>query len=198
MIVELVMNRLRQLLLALVGVLKRAMCCFSRRRHHSNSEYEALSSISVDQNSAGIAGNALNAGPVRPKHVSEKDWNTWDDTPSTVEEHIERYRETLAQPPPVPEAPPEVDYFQDMAPQIRAQPKICISEETEPRDFSRLTAKIDIPVVNELEDWNEGDRTGWDEADEVTTKQLIRETRKERRAQRYQDRHHQAAESSHA
>ncbi|ETN60727.1 hypothetical protein AND_007643 [Anopheles darlingi] len=192
MIAELIMNRMRQLLLALIGVLKRAMCCFSLRRHHTNSEYEALNSISVDP-SAGSAGRVLNAGSVRPKHLSEKDWNTWDDTPSTVEEHIERYRETLAQPPPVSEAPPEVDYFQDMTPHIRAQPKICIAEETEPRDFSRLTAKIDIPVMNELEDWNEDDRTGWDEADEVTTKQLIRETRKERRAQRYQDRHHQVA-----
>ncbi|XP_052900774.1 receptor-binding cancer antigen expressed on SiSo cells [Anopheles moucheti] len=180
MITELVMNRIRQLLLAIVGVLKRAMCCFSRRRKLSAGECEVLSTVSVDRYpNAGRHG----------KNVPEKDWNSWDDSPKTVEEHIERYRETLAQPPSPTEPQPEMDYFQDMAPQISSQPKICIATETEPSDFSRLVAKIDIPVVNELEDWNEGDRNGWDDADETTTKQLIRETRKELRAQRHQNRH---------
>uniref|UniRef100_A0A182ITG0 Receptor-binding cancer antigen expressed on SiSo cells n=1 Tax=Anopheles atroparvus TaxID=41427 RepID=A0A182ITG0_ANOAO len=177
MITELVMNRIRQLFLALIGVLKRAMCCFSRRRKMSLSECEVLSSVSIDRDQS------------RLKHVPEKDWNSWDDSPKTVEEHIERYRETLAQPSSPVEPQAELDYFQDMAPQILSQPKICIATETEPSDFSRLTAKIDIPVVNELEDWNEGDRHGWDDADETTTKQLIRDTRKELRAQRYQSRH---------
>ncbi|XP_052861692.1 uncharacterized protein LOC128268599 [Anopheles cruzii] len=175
MYAELVMNRIRQLFLTLIGVLKRAMCCFSRRRKLSHGECEVLSSISIDRSAVG---------DVRSKHVSEKDWNSWDDAPSTVEEHIERYRETLAQPQHPAESPVEVDYFQGMAPQILRQPKICIAEDSQPRDFSRLTANIDIPVVNELEDWNEGNQTGWDDADESTTKQLIRETRKELRAQR--------------
>uniref|UniRef100_A0A182PPX5 Receptor-binding cancer antigen expressed on SiSo cells n=1 Tax=Anopheles epiroticus TaxID=199890 RepID=A0A182PPX5_9DIPT len=190
MFTELVMNRIRQLLLAIVGVLKRAMCCFSRRRKLSASgECEVLSAVSVDRYPAGRSG-----GPGR--NVPEKDWNSWDDSPRTVEEHIERYRETLAQPPSPTEPPPEVDYFQDMTPQISSQPKVCIATEAEPTDFSRLVAKIDIPVVNELEDWNEGDRSGWDDADETTTKQLIRETRKELRAQRHQNRHQ--LESSYA
>ncbi|XP_035920053.1 receptor-binding cancer antigen expressed on SiSo cells [Anopheles stephensi] len=192
MFTELVMNRIRQLLLAIVGVLKRAMCCFSRRRKLSASECEVLNTVSVDRYPGGGRG----AGG-QGKNVPEKDWNSWDDSPKTVEEHIERYRETLAQPPSPSEPQPEVDYFQDMAPQISSQPKICIANETEPpSDFSRLVAKIDIPVVNELEDWNEGDRNGWDDADETTTKQLIRETRKELRAQRHQNRHQ--PESSYA
>uniref|UniRef100_A0A182UBV6 Estrogen receptor binding site associated antigen 9 n=1 Tax=Anopheles melas TaxID=34690 RepID=A0A182UBV6_9DIPT len=185
MITELVMNRIRQLLLAIVGVLKRAMCCFARRRKLSASECEVLSAVSVDRYPAG--GRTTAGG----KNVPEKDWNSWDDSPRTVEEHIERYRETLAQPPSPTEPQPEVDYFQDMAPQISSQPKVCIATETEPTDFSRLVAKIDIPVVNELEDWNEGERSGWDDADETTTKQLIRETRKELRAQRHQQNRHQ-------
>uniref|UniRef100_A0A182MCC5 Estrogen receptor binding site associated antigen 9 n=1 Tax=Anopheles culicifacies TaxID=139723 RepID=A0A182MCC5_9DIPT len=184
MITELVMNRIRQLLLAIVGVLKRAMCCFSRRRKLSASECEVLNTVSVDQRYPNAGRNAGHG-----KNVPEKDWNSWDDSPKTVEEHIERYRETLAQPPSPTEPQPEVDYFQDMTPQISSQPKICIATETEASDFSRLVAKIDIPVVNELEDWNEGDRNGWDDADETTTKQLIRETRKELRAQRHQNRH---------
>uniref|UniRef100_A0A182MZW5 Receptor-binding cancer antigen expressed on SiSo cells n=1 Tax=Anopheles dirus TaxID=7168 RepID=A0A182MZW5_9DIPT len=180
MITELVMNRVRQLLLAIVGVLKRALCCFSRRRKLSVGEAGALSTVSVDRYPGASRGG---------KGAAEKDWNSWDDSPKTVEEHIERYRETLAQPPSPGDPQPEVDYFQDMAPQISSQPKLCIATEAEPSDFSRLVAKIDIPVVNELEDWNEGDRSGWDDADETTTKQLIRETRKELRAQRHQSRH---------
>ncbi|XP_053678500.1 receptor-binding cancer antigen expressed on SiSo cells [Anopheles nili] len=187
MITELVMNRIRQLLLAFIGVLKRAMCCFSRRRRMSVGECEVLSSVSVDRHSSTSRGG---------KNVTEKDWNSWDDSPKTVEEHIERYRETLAKPPAPVEAPVEMDYFQDMTPQISSQQKICIATESEPSDFSRLVAKIDIPIVNELEDWNEGDRSGWDDADETTTKQLIRETRKELRAQRYNSRHQ--PESSYA
>lgn len=121
----------------------------------------------------------------------EKDWNSWDDTPATVEEHIERYREQLATSPPAKEPPPEeqMDFFQDMAPTIITQQKICIAEEQndDPARFSRLTATIDIPVVDGLADWNEVEtRAGWDDADENTTKQLIRETRKELRQQRQQ------------
>lgn len=28
----------------------------------------------------------------------ERDWNSWDDKPRTVEEHIEQYRENLVKP----------------------------------------------------------------------------------------------------
>jgi hypothetical protein len=28
----------------------------------------------------------------------ERDWNSWDDKPRTVEEHIEQYRESLVKP----------------------------------------------------------------------------------------------------
>lgn len=132
------------------------------------------------------------------QNVVEKDWNSWDDSPSTVEEHIERYREQLAAPPPPREPPPEeqMDFFEDMAPKTFSQPKICIAEDR-PQDgngsqFARLTAQIDIPVEDGLTDWNDdGPRAGWDDADENTTKQLIRETRKELRQQRQQQQHQQ-------
>lgn len=131
------------------------------------------------------------------QNVVEKDWNSWDDSPSTVEEHIERYREQLVAPPPPKEPPPEeqMDFFQDMAPKTFSQPIVCIAEDG-PADgeaqFSRLTAQIDIPLEDGLTDWNDdGPRAGWDDADENTTKQLIRETRKELRQQRQQQQHHQ-------
>lgn len=135
----------------------------------------------------------------------EKDWNSWDDTPATVEEHIERYREKLVAPVSPPEPPPEeqIDFFQDMAPKIVTQTKICIASEGEggggQSQFARLTASnVDIPIGDGLDDWEDeegggGRGAGWDDADENTTKQLIRETRKELRHQRQQQArgHHQ-------
>lgn len=43
----------------------------------------------------------------------ERDWNSWDDKPRTVEEHIEQYRENLVKPKePEPVDPVEtIDIF---------------------------------------------------------------------------------------
>uniref|UniRef100_A0A1Q3FC60 Putative estrogen receptor binding site associated antigen 9 n=2 Tax=Culex tarsalis TaxID=7177 RepID=A0A1Q3FC60_CULTA len=186
MISQLVMTRVRHLLLTIAALFKKLLCCFSRRRRSSagSGPGDTLSSVNVVRDSS------------RYKNVVEKDWNSWDDTPATVEEHIERYREKLVAPVSPPEPPPEeqIDFFQDMAPKIVAQTKICIAATDggqSPSQFARLTASnIDIPVGDGLDDWEdeEGGRggVGWDDADENTTKQLIRETRKELRHQRQQ------------
>lgn len=42
----------------------------------------------------------------------ERDWNSWDDTPQTVQEHIEHYRTRLVQPKAVESDEPSVDFFQ--------------------------------------------------------------------------------------
>lgn len=42
----------------------------------------------------------------------ERDWNSWDDSPRTVNEHIEQYRQKLAQPNVVENNEPAVDFFQ--------------------------------------------------------------------------------------
>ncbi|XP_058835195.1 uncharacterized protein LOC131692253 [Topomyia yanbarensis] len=191
MITNLIMTRIRHLLVAIAALLKKILCCFSRRRRAPSCETDVLASV-----------NVVRDGNRKYKTIVEKDWNSWDDTPATVEEHIERYREQLAEPVPPKEPPPEerIDFFQDMAPTIVTQQKICISAagggrengEEKAARFDRLTACIDIPVVDGLADWNEDDdrRHGWDDADENTTKQLIRETRKELRQQRQQHRNH--------
>lgn len=40
-------TRFKTVLLTILGVFRRALCCFSRRRKYSNSEFESLESISV-------------------------------------------------------------------------------------------------------------------------------------------------------
>ncbi|XP_055531016.1 receptor-binding cancer antigen expressed on SiSo cells [Wyeomyia smithii] len=186
MITNLVVTRIRHLLVLIGALLKRILCCCSRRRRLSNVESETLNSVNVVQDVNRIY-----------KNFAEKDWNSWDGTPATVEEHIERYREQLVA-PVTPSEPPieeQIDFFRDMAPTIVAQQKICIATERDDNGglegrFNRLTAKIDIPVVDGLADWDDDTeghgRHGWDDADENTTKQLIRQTRKEQRQQRQQ------------
>lgn len=86
----------------------------------------------------------------------ERDWSSWDDSPRTVEEHIERYRETLAQ-KVAPAAAvssqieKEPDYFGDMEPTTIKQAKYLIasgSSNQQSENFTRLKATVqaDIPI----------------------------------------------------
>lgn len=118
----------------------------------------------------------------------ERDWNSWDDAPRTVEEHIEQYRQKIAKPPTPKTEEPEPDFFSEMAPEIKPQLKVYLGPDVDPNssNFSRLEAKTDVPItVNaDLEDWEEEDPGGWEELDTETTKKLIREKRKELRHQK--------------
>lgn len=82
---------------------------------------------------------------------------------------------------------------QDMAPKIIKQKKLLIKTENDnvSTNFSRLqaTSAANIPIVQtaDLEDWADEDTpVGWDELTDDNTKHLIRESRKELRAQRQQ------------
>lgn len=98
----------------------------------------------------------------------------------------------MIKPPTEPEPQPEIDFFQDMTPRVVPQQRVLISTGNESarvgQNFSRLQADSDIPVMNELKDWEELEQQqGWEEVDDESTKQLIREKKKELRHQR----HHQ-------
>lgn len=84
----------------------------------------------------------------------ERDWNSWDESPRTVEEHIEKYREKLAQKNVVSgeHQVAEPDYFGDMEPTTIKQAKYLIANpngQQEKQDFSRLMASVgaDIPIT---------------------------------------------------
>jgi hypothetical protein len=42
-----IVSRFRSFLLIIIGIFRRALCCFSRRRKSSVSEFEQLSTVSV-------------------------------------------------------------------------------------------------------------------------------------------------------
>lgn len=156
----------------------------------------------------------------------DRDWNEWDDSPRTVTEHIEQYRQKLVQPKLEEKQEPAIDFFQvsilkmlfslnqkknhifnkisfsyafcflqDMAPNVIKQKKVFINTNKNANvNFSRLqaTSAAAIPRLQtaELEDWsdeeNDNGETGWEEVNDAMTKEMIREKRREARAQRHQ------------
>lgn len=91
---------------------------------------------------------------------------------------------------------PEPDYFGDMEPTKIQQAKYFVASgaaaDEQEQDFKRLKATVqaDIPISNELEDWDEDNQgaAGWEEINNENTKQMIRENRKELRSQRQRER----------
>lgn len=50
-------SRLKGILLGILAIFKKALCCFSRRRKRSNSECEVLNMVSVIQNESNTTGS---------------------------------------------------------------------------------------------------------------------------------------------
>lgn len=80
-----------------------------------------------------------------------------------------------------------------MEPKVSKQKKLFVDKnKAATENFSRLqaTSAAAIPRLQtaELEDWSDGDNedaeTGWDEVSDEATKAMIREKRREARAQR--------------
>uniref|UniRef100_A0A1L8DJ60 Putative receptor-binding cancer antigen n=1 Tax=Nyssomyia neivai TaxID=330878 RepID=A0A1L8DJ60_9DIPT len=164
--------KLKGLFLWILSLFRRALC-FSRRRGQSpDPSDEGLQAVSVV---------ATNRNSRSKSEHPERDWNTWDDSPRTVEEHIEVYRQKLSRTEQNNEMrQPDIDFFGDMEPKVMRQTKVLIRTDNEPeKNFSRLTATTDatIPYAAELEDWMDESKSGWEEVNEDASK-LIREKRK--------------------
>lgn len=101
-----VLQQIKMLLLGIVTLFRRALCCFSRRRKLSHSGADQLQAVTIgDFPATAKPATSSNGG------AKERDWNSWDDSPRTVEEHIEQYRQRMAQPPTPPKEEPEPDFF---------------------------------------------------------------------------------------
>lgn len=65
MIVNHICSRLKALVLVVLAIANRALCCFSRKRRHSHSEDEVLQMVSVVNQSA----SSRKAGEVRSEKL---------------------------------------------------------------------------------------------------------------------------------
>ncbi|GAB0096003.1 uncharacterized protein DMENIID0001_114510 [Sergentomyia squamirostris] len=186
-----VFGKVKSFFLGIVTLLRRALCFTRRRRNSLDASDEILQAVNVVSSHRGSRG----------KNEMDRDWNTWDETPRTVEEHIEVYRQQMAQKVVHNSemTEPDLDFFGGMEPKVIKQTKVLIKKGNEPsaeNKFSRLTATTDatIPYAAELEDWIDESKSGWEEVNEDASK-LIREKRREMRAQQKAERQKDASNS---
>ncbi|KAH8236909.1 hypothetical protein KR032_006016 [Drosophila birchii] len=194
------LQQIKMLVLSIITLCRRALCCFSRHRKMSyggsfkaSDQLQAVNVV-VEQ---GDLTTTYPGGRTEARSLPgqrERDWNSWDESPRTVEEHIEQYRHRMAQPPTPPKVEPEPDFFSELAPTIKPQVKYyldkgCSTSATgslHQTDFSRLQAQDLVPISDnaDLEDWVDDSVGGWEELDTSQTKQILREKRRELRHQR--------------
>lgn len=128
MALQFIVQRLKSLFLFFIGIFRRALCCFRRKRHPSFDSIP-LTAIGVVPNNA-INGNA-----------DFETWNSWDDAsktkddtykPNTVQEHIELYRQqalVAKQKSTDEEEEIQENFFEDMTPRITRQTKVFLNHD---------------------------------------------------------------------
>ena len=180
MAAEFLINRLKALVVLLLGVFRRAMCCL-RRRRRSSCESIPLSAV-------GVVPNTTNST------AEIEQWDQWEDNPvvvvsdrpvNTIQAKIEQYRQQTTKPPePTDEQQP--NFFEDMTPKITRQTKILVKDkasEDTAWNSSKFAVANDLIPSNELEEW-EDNAVGWEEETSKEfgdpTKTLREQKRKER------------------
>ncbi|KAG9433540.1 receptor-binding cancer antigen protein expressed on SiSo cells [Apis mellifera carnica] len=184
MAIEFLVNRFKALVVFLLGVFRRAMCCF-RRRRRSSCDSIPLSAI-------GVVPNTLNITQPELEH-----WDQWEENPvvivpdrpvDTIQAKIEQYRQQASKPPESTEEQ-QPDFFENMTPKITTQTKILIKDKSLENTSWNSTkfAVINDPIPsNELGEW-EDNAVGWEEE---TTKEFgdptktLREQKRKEREQR--------------
>ncbi|KAL1123599.1 hypothetical protein AAG570_002675 [Ranatra chinensis] len=152
MVLSAIVGRLKAALLFLVGVIRRSLCCFRRRRKSS-----------VDSVPLTTIGIVPSFEP-DPSFQDGCGWSDWNDPgavegppppPSTVQQHIEHYRRHHKQQPTQQQQNEEQ---QDMEPEIKRQTK----------------------DTGELGCWEEGEERGsWAEAEGWAAQEMLRQQRRE-------------------
>lgn len=191
MAVKFLLDRLRALFFMLLGFVKRALCCF-RRRRRTSCDPIPLTAVGVVPNKDTDILDERNVPDIQS-------WNSWDDSPSSVvteknsvQEKIEMYRQKARQ--NSEEIEPQPDFFQDMTPRITKPPKILLKNESDNQSWnegtlSRLTLSADsvsFPSAD-LEAWE--DTPGWEDQtqEDWDPDTILREKRRQERLRRHAD-----------
>lgn len=175
MALSVIFKKLKSFLLFFVAIWKRALCCFRRRRRPS--EFVPLTQI-------GIISNQDNQS-------SEEHWGNWNEQiviptckPTTVQEHIEFYRQqAIAARQVQEESTIQENFFEDMAPTITRQKKLFVNKKNEDNsNTNRLSLSPEgVNVLGqELGEWE--DQSGWeDETLDWDAREALKESRKQAR-----------------
>ncbi|XP_076753582.1 uncharacterized protein LOC143425025 [Xylocopa sonorina] len=182
MAVEFLVNRLKALVVLLLGVFRRAMCCLRRRRRSSCD--------SIPLSAVGVVPNNSNNPTAQPE---SEQWDQWEENPvvvvpdrpvNTIQAKIEQYRQQASKSSEPEEQQP--NFFEDMTPKITAQTKILVKDKASENtswNSSKFAMASDPIPSNELGEW-EDNAVGWEEetAKEFgdPTKTLREQKRRER------------------
>ncbi|XP_033230643.1 receptor-binding cancer antigen expressed on SiSo cells [Belonocnema kinseyi] len=160
MAVEFLINRLKALILVIVGAFRRAMCCF-RRRRRSSCDSIPLSAIGVVPNLTNNRGELIQ-------------WEQWEENPvvvvpdkpiNPIQEKIEQYRQQASRPTDPSEEEQQPNFFEDMTPRITRQTKILIRDKksnSANKNSTKFAVITDPIPTNELKEW-EDNAAGWEE-----------------------------------
>ncbi|VEN36039.1 unnamed protein product [Callosobruchus maculatus] len=180
MIISVVVNKIKCLILLIVNLFRRALCCFKRRRRDSNSECEPLTHV--------VSGR---------DEESFQNWE-WEENlahkePKTVQDHIELYRKQKTQAVKSKdwnELEEQLNFFEDMTPNITKQMKVVLNtnqhHETNQSSGNRLNFDencVNAIITEELREWDES--SGWEnELLDHDAQKALREKKRQEREQR--------------
>lgn len=185
MAVEFLVNRLKALVVVILGVFRRAMCCL-RRRRRSSCDSIPLSAVGVVPNNLNTTGQP-----------ELEQWDQWEENPvvvvpdrpvNTVQAKIEQYRQQVSKSPDSAEEV-QPNFFEDMTPKITKQAKLLVKDKASENtswNSSKFAVATDPIPSNELGEW-EDNAVGWEEE---TTKEFgdctkaLREQKRREREQR--------------
>lgn len=162
MAVEFLVNRLKALFIFILGVFRRTLCCFRRRRRSS------CDPIPLSESGGELPIVVINR-LVNDKQEQET-WDQWGENPvvivpdDSVQSKIDQYRQQISKPPDSSEEP-QINFFEDMTPKITKQKKILLRNENAEQssmNLSKFAVATDRIPTNELEIW-EDNKTGWEE-----------------------------------
>lgn len=158
MAVEFLVNRFKALIVLLLGIFRRAMCCLRRRRRSSCD--------SIPLSAVGVVPNVLN------NTTELEHWDQWEENPvvvvpdrpvNVIQEKIEQYRQQATKSDSVEE--PDTNFFEDMTPKITKQMKILVKDkpsESAAWNSSKFAVATDPVPTNELREW-EDNTASWEE-----------------------------------
>lgn len=189
---NMIIQKLKAALLFLLGLFRRSLCCFRRRRK--------MSTDVVPLTGVGVVPSSQTQNDSKADDLTN--WNSWDDpgqakAPQTVQEHIQLYRSQLGgqQQPDVQPEQPQMDFFQDMEPHIKKPPKVVLrpkeSSQLNRLAFNPSTESILPDDSGELKSWEETEnREGlWADSNDWNTKEILKATRKEEKRRKSEKEH---------
>lgn len=197
-----IFNRIKSLCLIFIGLWRRALCCFRRKRRPS-CDALPLTTVHVVNNCSTNTRNTENESDMNS-------WRNWDEesknkTPNTIQEHIEFYRQQAIaartqqlQQDVEDQTHAEIEhYFEDMKPKFTGQTKILIKNgaadsvntpsQFHTQETNRLSLNPEmISTINggQLGEWQESawENEAGDDSWEVNT--ILREKRRQEREQK--------------